>query len=146
MAFFRSLISPAAAAAAASGVAGTAVTATATEMVEYTPSHLAALVERFIARSTIALQYLHESNPPRSNRPVSTREAALRRVLADENEEFDSGFWIPDLGDGKVREDLLGRWDGGWVGLGFLRFVRVSRGKDGEVEIRESRWPPNWES
>ena len=61
----------------------------------------------------------------------------MRWKREEEEKEFETGFWVPDLRD---RENLkrLREWRGDWVGLNVVRFVRVR--KDGEVV--EVSWPP----
>ena len=49
---------------------------------------------------------------------------------------------MPDVRTPEGRKDLVERWDGGWVGLGQLGFIRVTRAG----EVGGSRWPPNWGS
>lgn len=73
----------------------------------------------------------------RAGRPPSTRQTNLEQAIAAENKEYESGFWMPDLRDGK-NIDALREWSGKWDAMGLIRFVRVF--SSGKVEA--SAWPP----
>lgn len=92
-------------------------------------------VEQYVGRSDVALRVLEGER--RKDRPPTTEEGRVRNRKADEEREFESGFWCPDLrsseNKGKLRE-----WKGDWGGMNVLAFVRVRR--DGSVE--GSSWPP----
>ncbi|GIZ48115.1 hypothetical protein CKM354_001118800 [Cercospora kikuchii] len=73
----------------------------------------------------------------RPGRPPSNRQLLLEQAIKSEQQEFESGFWVPDLQDeGTLMK--LDAWKGSWLELGVLRFVRVE--KDGVV--KESSFPP----
>ena len=55
-----------------------------------------------------------------------------------ERQEWQSGFWIPDLRSRECVERLQ-QWTGEWGSLGTIAFIRLRR--DGFVAA--SRFPPN---
>ncbi|EME40152.1 hypothetical protein DOTSEDRAFT_137967 [Dothistroma septosporum NZE10] len=93
------------------------------------------LVKQFLQRHDEELSALKGDR--RSGRPASTRQSLLEQAVKAETQEFESGFWLPNLQDEETLEKL-DQWKGLWLGLGTLRFVRVQ--KDGEV--KESQFPP----
>lgn len=94
-----------------------------------------ALVQDYLARSDEELEQLKAER--RSGRPASTRQTLLEQQRNMEGKEFESGFWMPNLQDEETLTRLDG-WKGDWVGLGVMRFVRVSR----EGAVNESSFPP----
>lgn len=94
-----------------------------------------ALVEEFLARHDEDLEVLKAER--RSGRPASTRQTLLEQQRAMEGKEYESGFWMPNLGDEETIVKL-DAWKGGWVDLGVMRFVRVVNGG----EVKESSFPP----
>lgn len=94
-----------------------------------------ALVQDYLARGDEELDQLRAER--RTGRPASTRQTLLEQQRKMEEKEFESGFWMPNLQDDETLTKLDG-WKGDWVGLGVMRFVRVS--KDGAVG--ESSFPP----
>jgi len=58
-----------------------------------------------------------------------------------DEKEYASGFWAPDL-EGLENVEALRKWSGHWVGLGQIKFVRLT--KEG-VKLA-SRFPPTGES
>lgn len=94
-----------------------------------------ALIQDYLSRGDEEIEQLKAER--RAGRPASTRQTILEQQRKVEVEEFDSGFWLPNLQD----EETLTRldaWKGDWAGLGTLHFLRVS--KDGTV--LESSFPP----
>jgi translation machinery-associated protein 16 len=73
----------------------------------------------------------------RPGRHRSNREDLLKQRIAVEENEYDTGFWIPDMMDA-TNLGLLKEWTGEWTSLGTMRFVRVPR----EGDVRPSRFPP----
>jgi translation machinery-associated protein 16 len=92
-------------------------------------------VEQYIARSETKLVVLEGERRP--GRPMGREEERVRRRKEDEENEFETGFWVPDLRD---EENLrrLREWKGDWVGLNVVRFVRVR--SDGDIVA--ASWPP----
>ena len=93
------------------------------------------LVRDYLARSDEEIEQLRAGR--RAGRPASTRQTLLEQQRKVEEKEFESGFWMPNLQDEETITRLDG-WKGDWVGLGVMRFVRVS--KDGTVG--GSAFPP----
>lgn len=93
------------------------------------------LVAEFLARNDDELEELKAER--RAGRPASTRQTLLEQQQKMEKQEYESGFWLPNLQD---EETLikLDRWKGDWVGLGIMRFVRVER----SGAVKESQFPP----
>lgn len=92
-------------------------------------------VEQFIARGEVKIAVLEGER--RQGRPMGREEERVRTRKEEEEREFETGFWVPDLRD---EENLrrLREWKGDWVGLNVVRFARVRR--DGEIVV--SSWPP----
>lgn len=65
------------------------------------------------------------------------REEVLREKIEAEGREFESGFWLPDMGD-EENIKKLAKWNGEWSSMSTLGFVRVAR--DGTR--RKSIFPP----
>ncbi|EON67038.1 hypothetical protein W97_06155 [Coniosporium apollinis CBS 100218] len=94
-----------------------------------------ALITRFLSRHDAETAELKASRRP--GRAGSAREEALRGEREREEREYESGFWVPDLGDAE-NIVMLAAWTGDWVGLNRVKFVRVKR--DGGVAA--SSFPP----
>ena len=93
------------------------------------------LIDDFLNRHDEEIEQLRAER--RTGRPASTRQTLLEQQRAMEGKEYESGFWMPNLGDDQTVVKLDG-WKGGWVDLGVMRFVRVHRGG----EVKESSFPP----
>lgn len=93
------------------------------------------LINGFIHRDDEELADLKRQRRP--GRPSSTKEDLLRRRLADEEQEYSTGFYMPDLEDAE-NIDRLKSWNGDWAALGSIKFVRIRQ--DGDR--RESVFPP----
>ncbi|KAF2758178.1 hypothetical protein EJ05DRAFT_379856 [Pseudovirgaria hyperparasitica] len=73
----------------------------------------------------------------RAGRPPSTREVMLKQRVDEETKEHKSGFYLPDLEDEK-NIDALKEWNGDYVALNTVNFVRIS--DDGTKH--QSKFPP----
>ncbi|PGH31146.1 translation machinery-associated protein 16 [[Emmonsia] crescens] len=83
------------------------------------------LITKFIARNQPELEQIQQERRP--GRPPVKREEVLREKIETENKEFESGFWLPDMGD----EDNLKKlvvWNGQWSSMSTLGFIRVAKG------------------
>ncbi|KAF2433724.1 hypothetical protein EJ08DRAFT_731302 [Tothia fuscella] len=97
------------------------------------------LIGLYIHRLESKLDDLNAERRP--GRPASTGEVTLKQQRDRDVQEYDAGFWIPDLQDVKVLETLKG-WGGEWVSLNTMKFVRIA--KDGTR--LESSFPPKGQS
>lgn len=91
--------------------------------------------QSFIDREDEQLEEAKSQRRPGRPRTKIEEDIILRKD--DEEREFKSGFWIPDLRDEEGRLKLE-RWVGDWGGLNTLKFIRVVR--DGD--IKPSSFPP----
>ncbi|KAF1980942.1 hypothetical protein K402DRAFT_415745 [Aulographum hederae CBS 113979] len=82
-----------------------------------------------------------EKTSRRPGRPASSREAQLKKIRDSEEKEYNSGFWIPDLGDADNVAKFR-NWGGTWGGLSVLKFVRITT--DGKR--LDSSFPPGGKS
>ncbi len=94
-----------------------------------------ALVKQFIERNDTELSELKADRRP--GRPASTRQTLLEQQKKQEQGEFESGFWLPNLQDEETLVKL-DKWTGDWVGLGVMRFVRAGR----QGLLKDSQFPP----
>lgn len=62
----------------------------------------------------------------RPGRPASTKEDLLLRKITQEMEEFQTGFYVPDLQDW-ANIEWLQRWNGSVGALAQIRFIRISK-------------------
>ncbi|KAF1811316.1 hypothetical protein P152DRAFT_399783 [Eremomyces bilateralis CBS 781.70] len=102
-------------------------------------SEMQDMIARYIERSANELASVKSERRP--GRPPSIREHQLRMRIDQEQREYRSGFWMPDLEDPKNLEALL-EWHGEWAGLAPMNFVRIYH--DGTK--KESTFPPNGQS
>lgn len=102
---------------------------------EWSDEDLKDTVEQFIRRRDVALGKLEGER--RAGRPMSKEEERVRARKENEENEFESGFWVVDLRDEENRRKLC-EWKGDWGGMNVLKFVRVR--KDGKVV--GGTWPP----
>lgn len=93
------------------------------------------LVQEFLARHDEELAQLKAERRP--GRPPSNKQNLLEQQIKQEELEYESGFWLPNLQDEETLMKLE-NWGGEWQSLAPLRFVRVV--KDGDV--KESQFPP----
>ena len=92
-----------------------------------------------VNRGTEELAQLQAERRP--GRPPSAREDKLKQGIAMENNEYKTGYWLPDVQDEKNLEQLR-LWNGEWASMGNIRYIRLS--KDGK--IKQSSFPPKGES
>jgi len=86
-------------------------------------------ISQYINRNSDELTRIKAERRP--GRPPSTREDLLTNMLRQEEDEYKSGFEIPDLQDVKNVEALQ-EWTGEWnTMMSRVKFVRVAR--DGGV-------------
>ncbi|EME78023.1 uncharacterized protein MYCFIDRAFT_63859 [Pseudocercospora fijiensis CIRAD86] len=94
-----------------------------------------ALIERFLARHDEEVAALKAERRP--GRPASTRQTLLEQQIKTEKAEYESGFWVPNMQDEEALQKL-DAWNGSWLALAPLRFVRV----DNAGGVKESQFPP----
>ena len=94
-----------------------------------------ALIQGYLTRRDEELEQIKSDR--RAGRPPSTRQSLLEQQKKAEELEYESGLWIPNLQD-EVTLVKLDQWEGDWVSLGNMRFVRTDRGGT----VRESQFPP----
>jgi translation machinery-associated protein 16 len=93
------------------------------------------LVEDYLGRHDEELAQIEAERRP--GRPPSGRETGLKQRQANEQGEYVSGFWIPDLEDMENLQKLKD-WDGKWSSLATLIFVRVTK----DCKKKPSSFPP----
>lgn len=76
-------------------------------------------------RSDDEIQELQEER--RKGRPPSKREESLKQRTITEEKEYRSGFWMPDITQDEVRQQLR-LWNGEWSSLSALKFIRFLEG------------------
>lgn len=98
-------------------------------------SDIQAMIEDYLGRDDEEVAKLKAER--RAGRPPSTRQTLLEQNQAMEQNEYDSGFWVPDLEDaGNLRK--LKEWNGEWSSLATLKFARISK----EGFKKDSTFPP----
>ena len=108
---------------------------TAEHIVPLSVKEQQAMIEDYLGRDDEELAKLKAER--RAGRPPNTRQTLLEQARATEQDEYASGFWIPDLED-ESNLLKLKQWDGKWAGLATLKFARIS--KEGFKRI--SSFPP----
>lgn len=98
-------------------------------------SEVQAMIEDYLGRDDEELLKLKSER--RAGRPASTRQTLLEQSRAQEQGEYASGFWVPDLEDAANLRKLK-EWNGQWAGLATLKFSRISK----EGVKKESSFPP----
>ena len=83
------------------------------------------VVQRWIHRGDEELKELQEER--RKGRPPSKREENLKQRTVTEEKEYRSGFWMPDVTQQEVRQQLK-LWNGQWSSLSALKFIRFLEG------------------
>ena len=94
-----------------------------------------AMIEDYLGRDDEELAKLKAERRP--GRPPATRQALLEQSQATEQNEYASGFWVPDLED-EANLLKLKEWNGQWANLATLKFARISK----EGFKKESSFPP----
>ena len=94
-----------------------------------------ALAAEYVDRNSSELEEIRAARRPA--RPPGLREVLLREQRDADEREFEAGYWMPDVTD-PVTLEAIKRWNGRWVMLNTMGFVRVTR----EGERRESGFPP----
>lgn len=92
-------------------------------------------IARYLRREDDSLATLKAERRP--GRPKSTRQTLLEQQQDQEQKEYESGLWIPDM-QNEASLIKLRNWKGEWIALSPLTYVRV--GKSGS--IKESAFPP----
>ncbi|KAF1835378.1 hypothetical protein BDW02DRAFT_588209 [Decorospora gaudefroyi] len=98
-------------------------------------SEIQAMIEDYLGRDDEELTKLKADR--RSGRPPSTRQTLLELQRNTEQDEYASGFWVPDLEDASNLRKLK-EWNGQWAQLATLKFARISK----EGFKRDSSFPP----
>jgi translation machinery-associated protein 16 len=93
------------------------------------------MIEDYLGRDDEELAKLKADRRP--GRPPSTRQTLLEFNQKTEQNEYASGFWVPDLED-VINLMNLKQWNGDWAQLAQLKFVRISK----EGFKKESSFPP----
>ncbi|EEA18978.1 translation machinery-associated protein 16 [Talaromyces marneffei ATCC 18224] len=95
------------------------------EPIAMTDEDIVELIHKWIHRSDDELQELQEER--RKGRPPSKREENLKQRTVTEEKEYRSGFWMPDVTQQEVRQQLK-IWNGEWSSLSALKFIRFLEG------------------
>ncbi|KAF2129953.1 hypothetical protein P153DRAFT_290469 [Dothidotthia symphoricarpi CBS 119687] len=98
-------------------------------------SDIQAMIEDYLGRDDEEVAKLKEER--RAGRPPSTRQTLLEQNQATEQNEYASGFWVPDLEDADNLKKLK-EWNGQWSSLATLKFARISK----ESFKKDSTFPP----
>ena len=93
------------------------------------------MIEDYLGRDDEELAKLKAERRP--GRPPMTRQIMLEQNQAAEQDEYASGFWVPDLEDATNLRRLK-EWNGQWAHLATLKFARVSK----HGVKKESSFPP----
>jgi translation machinery-associated protein 16 len=93
------------------------------------------LAAEYVDRNSSELEELQMTKRP--GRAPGLREVLLREQRDADEREFEAGYWMPDVTDATTL-DAIKKWNGRWVMLNTLTFIRVTR----EGEKRESSFPP----
>ncbi|CAA9965940.1 hypothetical protein CFE70_009332 [Pyrenophora teres f. teres 0-1] len=94
-----------------------------------------AMIEDYLGRDDEEVAKLKAERRP--GRPPSTRQTLLETNQKTEQDEYASGFWVPDLED-VMNLRKLKEWNGQWAQLATLKFARISK----EGFKKESSFPP----
>ena len=105
------------------------------EWATFTIPEIQALIDGYLQREDEELAAIKAQR--RAGRPPSTRETLLKQVQAQEQGEYVSGYWSPDLQDTETLKQLKD-WSGQWSGLNQLKFIRVTK----EGAVKDSAFPP----
>ena len=105
----------------------------------FTFNETQSLVEEFLKRDEEELAELKAKRRP--GRPASAGQGLLQAKLDLEQQEYNSGFWLPDMEDGTTVMQLR-EWNGEWNSLNPMTFVRITRAGS----KHSSQFPPHRES
>ncbi|KAH8693943.1 translation machinery-associated protein 16 [Talaromyces proteolyticus] len=83
------------------------------------------LIQKWINRDDEEIKQLHEER--RKGRPPSKREENLQQRKTIEEKEYRSGFWMPDIAQQEVRQQMA-LWNGEWSSLSSMKFIRFAEG------------------
>ncbi|KAK2056856.1 hypothetical protein LY76DRAFT_606675 [Colletotrichum caudatum] len=86
-------------------------------------------------------EYAEVKKARRPGRPASPKEDLLKQKIANLEEEYRIGFYLPDLLDAS-NTLLLDRWEGSWSYLTSVAWVKII--SDGN--IKKSSFPPTGSS
>ncbi|CAD0108327.1 unnamed protein product [Aureobasidium uvarum] len=93
------------------------------------------VIARYLSREDEALAALKAERRP--GRPKSTKQNILEQQQDQEQKEYESGLWIPDM-QNEATLTKLRNWKGEWIALSPLTYVRV----DKAGSKKESAFPP----
>ncbi|KAK9459393.1 translation machinery-associated protein 16 [Lipomyces oligophaga] len=96
----------------------------------FSEADVQSMIKDFIARDDAEIKKLNDSRRP--GRPASSRQDSLQNRRSFEEEEYKSGFYVPNLLE-KENVKTFRDWNKEHSGLGLLRFCRISR--DGGLQI-----------
>lgn len=77
----------------------------------------------------------------RPGRPPNNRESLMEERRAREENEYSTGFWVPDMENERTL-GLLRDWNEQWASLSTLSYVRLTR----TGTKTKSCFPPNGKS
>ena len=100
-----------------------------------TDADLHNVAKNYLARDYPLLAELKAERRP--GRPRSTKQTLLEQQQHQEQKEYETGLWVPDMRTESNLEKLRD-WKGEWVSLTHLTFVRIGKGGG----VKESAWPP----
>ncbi|EFQ31697.1 hypothetical protein CGRA01v4_04705 [Colletotrichum graminicola] len=86
-------------------------------------------------------EYAEVKKTRRPGRPASPKEDLLKQKIANLEEEYRIGFYLPDLLDAS-NTLVLDRWEGSWSYLTSVAWVKIT--SDGN--IKKSSFPPTGSS
>ncbi|KAI4241612.1 MAG: hypothetical protein L6R40_004444 [Gallowayella cf. fulva] len=105
----------------------------------FTLESMQALIEIYLDRDSTELSTVQ--NERRAGRPPSTKEDLLKQRIQAEANEYNSGYWMPDMEDVDTLKKLQD-WNEQWTSLGTMKHVRIA--KDGTKHA--SSFPPKGKS
>ncbi|KAL8801114.1 MAG: hypothetical protein Q9223_004219 [Gallowayella weberi] len=105
----------------------------------FTLESMQALIEIYLERDASELSAVQSERRP--GRPPSTKEDTLKQRIQAEANEYNSGYWIPNMEDADTLEKLKD-WNEQWTSLSTLQYVRITR----EGTKHSSSFPPKGKS
>ena len=78
----------------------------------------------YLSRDDAELLRLESERRP--GRPANAKEDHLKQRKLIEEQEYNSGYWLPDLEDTDTLHSLRD-WDKEWTSLNTVKFIRVAR-------------------